>query len=131
MKHFRADEIIISTEEARRVLKFYFTDPVPDQLTPQDVAFAQALLLEGIDMSYAMGYVHFIFDSFYMKVPTSFDSINDMVTGFGKKAARHWFQHALGKDRENPQIYNCIRLQIRSNWGSVWGVRTRGLDLEY
>jgi hypothetical protein len=33
------------------------------------MGFAQALLLEAIDKSYAMGYVHAIFDVFYMKPP--------------------------------------------------------------
>ena len=69
LKHFRPDEIIISAEDANKILRFFWGEPVPppEQLTSEDIAFAQAVLLEGIDKSYAMGYVQILFDSFYMK----------------------------------------------------------------
>ena len=66
LKHFQKDEIVISTEDARKILIFFFGNNVPpvEQLTDQDIAFAQALLLEAVDKSYAMGYVNAIFDVF-------------------------------------------------------------------
>ena len=55
----------------------------------------------------------------------------DMVKEFAKKAAKHWFDHASGKDLEYPQIYECIRVQIRANFRSVWAIRMQGGDLTY
>jgi len=133
LRHFSPDEILISNDDAQLVLKFYFGDQVPnsDQLTRSDVAFAQALLLEGIDKSYAMGYVHIVYDCFYMKIPGSFDSVKDAVKEFAKKAAKHWFDHASGKDLANPRIYSSVRVMISNNFGSVWAIRMQTGELTY
>jgi hypothetical protein len=42
-----------------------------EQLTSDDVAFVQALLLEAIDSSYAMSYVHETFEVFTARSPRS------------------------------------------------------------
>ncbi len=133
LKHFGKDEIIITPDQAQRILVFFFGSNVPptEQLKDDDVAFAQALLLEAIDKSYAMGYVHAIFDTFYGKVPTSPDWIKDAIEDFAKKAAKNWYVHATGKDLSNPKIYISVRGQIISNFQSVWQMRMQGLDLTY
>jgi len=133
LRHFDKDEILITRDQARRTLVFFFGSNVPptEQLTDGDVAFAQALLLEAIDKSYAMAYVHALFDAFYGKVPTSPDWIKDAVEAFAKKAAKNWFVHATGKDLSNPKICISIRGQITSNFQSVWQIRMNGLDLTY
>jgi len=133
LRHFTPSEIIITADDANTILRFFFGSNVPDaeQLTQADIAFAQALFLEAIDKSYAMGYVHIIYDAFYMKIPGSFDSVKDMAKEFMKKAAKHWFDHATGKDREKPEIYAAIRGQIAANFRSVWQLRMQGDDLTY
>jgi hypothetical protein len=132
LKHFQKNQIIISKNDARSVLIFFFGNKVPpaEQITDDDVAFAQALLLEAIDKSYAMGYVNAIFDVFYMKVPTP-DSFKDMIKEFAKNAAKNWFDHATGKDVSDPKIYNNVRLMINSNFGSVWQIRMGGGGLTF
>ena len=59
--------------------------------------------------------------------------MKDIVTDFTKKAAKHWFDHATGKDLEDPKIYNNVRAVIRANFGShsVWGIRMNGGGLDY
>jgi hypothetical protein len=81
-------------------LKFFFGSNVPEpaDLTSEDVGFAQALLLEAIDKSYAMRYVHAIYDVFYWKLPDSPAALRDLVSDFTKRATRNWFDHASGKD---------------------------------
>jgi hypothetical protein len=130
LRHFKDSEILIGREQARNILIFFFGNNVPpaDTLTNADIAFAQALLLEAIDKSYAMGYVQAAFDAFYMKIPTDFTSL---VKDFAKKAAKNWFDHAAGKDLSNPKIYRMVLNQIQASFGSVWQMRMQGLDLDY
>ena len=133
LRHFQKDEIIISPEDARAILIFFFGNNVPpvEQLTDQDLAFAQALLLEAVDKSYTMGYVNAIFDVFYMKVPTD---IQGMMKDFVKKAAKNWFDHATGNDLSKPKIYQSVRTMIISRYGGthgVWAMRMHGMELTY
>lgn len=133
LRHFSQDEIIISSDDANLILRFFFGGDVPPaaELTGEDVEFAQALFLEAIDKSYAMGYVHIIYDVFYMKIPGSFDSVKDMAKEFAKKAAKHWFDHATGMDLDKPEIYAAIRGQLIASFRSVWKIRMDGGGLTY
>jgi len=133
LRHFGRDEITITADDANLILRFFFGSDVPpaEQLTQEDVAFAQALFLEAIDKSYAMGYVHIIYDCFYMKIPGSFDSVKDLAEDFAKKAAQHWFDHATGKDLRKPEIYAAVRGMISANFRSVWAIRMQGGGLTY
>jgi hypothetical protein len=130
LKHFKSDEIKISRENAQRILVFFFGKnvPSPESLSNEDMSFAQALLLEAIDKSYAMGYVEALFNSFYMKIPMD---IQEMVKDFMKQAARNWFDHATGKDFSNPKIYDSVRVMICNNFSTVWAIRMQGGDLTY
>ena len=134
LRHFSKDEVYLSPEDARLVLRFFFTgDRVPDadQLTVNDLAFAQGLFLEAIDSSYAMSYVQEIFDAFYGKVPTEFSALKDMIKDFVKKAARTWFDHATGKDLSNPKIYMSVKTRIAANFRTVWIIRLSTGELTY
>ena len=130
LRHFQKDEIRITRADARNIVVFFFRNNVPPaaSLTDEDVAFAQALLLEAVDKSYAMGYVEALFNSFYMKVPTD---IAEMVKDFVKKAATNWFDHATGKDLSNPKIYESVRVMISNNFSTVWRIRMSAGDLTY
>jgi hypothetical protein len=109
---------------------FFFGSNVPptENLTDEDVSFAQALLLEAIDKSYAMGYVQAIFDNFYMKIP---DDVAEMVKDFAKQAAKNWFDHAAGKDLSKAKIYYNVKVMISNNFSTVWQIRMQGGDLTY
>jgi hypothetical protein len=134
LKHFAPDEIVVSSEDAQKILHFFFpNDPTPDvgELNDEDRAFAQALLLEAIDKSYAMSYVQDIYDVFYGKIPTGFDAIKDMLKDFAKKAAKTWFDHATGKDLADPKIYNAVKVTLTSHFRSVWSMRLQGAGLTY
>ncbi len=63
LRTFSSEELLFNEEETRIVLKFIFAPthhkfidslPMSDRLRE----FAQALLVEAIDASYAIGYVH-------------------------------------------------------------------------
>ena len=100
-------------------------------MTDQDINFAQGLLVEAIDASYKMGYVHIIFDSFYGKIPGSFSSIRDICKSFIKKAAKHWFKHLGRKKLEDAEIYVAVRNQLALNFRSVLDIRQETGELIY
>jgi len=134
LRHFSKDEIYISPQDVNLILRFFFTAekaPPADQLTVDDQGFAQALLLEAIDSSYAMTYVQEIFDAFYGKIPTEFSAIKDMMKEFVKKAAKTWFDHATGKDLSNPKIYISVKNWIAANFRSAWVIRLSTGELTY
>lgn len=134
LRHFSKDEITITPADARLILRFFFPGqnvPPQDQLTIEDQGFAQALLLEAIDSSYAMSYVQDIFDAFCGTLPVEFSGLKDMVRDFVKRAARTWFDHASGKDLSNPRIYGSVRAAIRTNFQDVWRVRLATGNLDY
>jgi hypothetical protein len=133
LKHFTKQEVIIQPQDARNILVFFFGDNVPpsEQLTDADLGFAQALLLEAIDKSYAMSYVKEIFDSFYGKMPQSYAAIKGMLKSFVKAAAKNWFDHATGKDLSDPKIYVSVRAMISANFRSPWSLRMITGELTY
>lgn len=132
LRHFAKGEIYLSGDEAASVLRFFFpNDQLPGPLTDEDRGFAQALLLEAVDKSYAMSFVQDIYDVFYGKVPTGFDTIKDMLKDFAKKAAKTWFDHATGKDLQDPKIYNAVKVSLTANFRSVWAIRLQTGELTY
>jgi hypothetical protein len=133
LKHFSGSEVKLDQHDAFAILRFFWLEPgmEPSQLTVEDRAFAQALLVEAIDKSYDMSFVELLFKNFYGKVPSSFEAVRDLVKSFAKEAAKRWFQHATGKDLENPQIYESVRATLARNFRSVWQIRLQTGELTY
>jgi hypothetical protein len=133
LRRFAPDELYLNQEQAWRVIRFFWpeTDIAPGSLSDNDRQFAQGLLIEAIDSSYQMGFVEIIFRTFAYKVAPSFDQLKDMVKSFVKKAAKHWFRHATGKDLQDPQIYESIRKTIARNFRTVWVLRMQTGELTY
>lgn len=122
LKHFNSDELVLSHKEAWEILVFFFGGNAgiePGQLTDNDRSFAQALLVEAIDKSYAMGWVETLFRS-AMK-PSA--SVKGIIKSLAKKAAKEWFKKATQKDLEDPVIYEAVKDQLTRNWRSEWKIR--------
>jgi hypothetical protein len=133
LKRFSASELLLSQERAWRVLRFFFPgiNVPPGSITDDDRNFAQGLLVEAIDRSYAMGYVERLFSSFFMKVPASFGDVAGLLKDFGKAALKHWFQHATGQDLRDPKVYESIQLTMRRSFRSTWSIREQSGELTY
>ena len=133
LKRFKPDELILSQEEAARVLKFFFPDkPInPGSLTDDDRSFAQGLLVEAVDASAKMGYVEVLFDKTFMKVPTDFSYIKSLAKALCKRALTNWFRSATGKDLADPQIYVSVRNTLALNFRSAWSIRMQTGELTY
>ena len=80
--------------------KFIDSLPMSDRVRE----LAQALLVEAIDASYAIGYVHGLFRS--VKNPVK--GALKILKSFGKEASQHWFKHASVHDLQNAQVYNFV-----------------------
>jgi len=65
---------------------------------------AQALLVEAIDASHAIGYVHGLFRS--VKNPVK--GALTILKNFGKEANQNWFKYASVSDLQNAQVYNFV-----------------------
>jgi len=127
LKRFSPGEILLSAEDAFRTLNFFFPNTMGDvdanSLNPNQIAFAQALLVEGIDASYAMGFAESVFKSFFGKTPMSFVSVARLVGTFCGRAAKNWFSN---ETRRKPgklpkvEIYEIVRTTIARNFKSEW-----------
>jgi hypothetical protein len=123
LRRFTASEVRLDNQKAFDVLRFFFqhnTSINISQITIEDRAFAQALLVEAVDASFQMGFIESIFTSAMSLSPSVKDIIKDLL----KYAAQSWFRHATGRDMSDPQIYDSVRVTLVRNFRSVWSMRT-------
>ena len=109
LRTFDLDELLFDEEETRIVLKFIFAEthhefisslPMNDRVRE----LAQALLVEAIDASHAIGYVHGLFRS--VKNPVK--GALTILKNFGKEAKQNWFKYASVSDLQNAKVYNFV-----------------------
>jgi hypothetical protein len=125
LRNFSQDEIAITEHEAWSILRFFWQNHriSESEITYGDMNFAQGLLVEAIDASYAMGYIQIIFDSFYAKVPGSFTDIKKMIKKLVTKSTKHWFKSMGEKKLEDATIYITVRDRVALNFRSVMEMR--------
>jgi hypothetical protein len=121
LRNFPDYELIFNEEQTRQILLFFFPPDkdVIDKL-PIDNAvrnFAQALLVEAVDTTYAYGYIEAIFMSIYdfLVAKKLSKSFIDFLKILAKKAMKHWFKHATQQGLMNPKIYEYVRVGIQSH----------------
>jgi hypothetical protein len=124
---FKESEIVITIDETRTVLSFFFSD-VPKLPNDEDRGFAQALLVEALDATYKVGFLEDLVRSL-LKLPQGGVAV---LKSFAKKAAVRWFKYASMKDiMEDPKIYEFVKTNIVRNFRSVWAIRMAGGGLTY
>jgi hypothetical protein len=121
LRQFDSSELIFDEEETKTILKFLFKGAVGEsqidslQVNDRVRNFAQGLLVEAIDASYAMGFVEALFRA--SANPTS--GAAKVLKSFGKKALKHWFKHATAHDLRDIKIYETVRLRLAINFKSI------------
>lgn len=119
LRKFKPEELIFNENETKEVLKFFYPNQSAfiEQAVINDSVrgFSQALMVEAVDASYALGFIKIVYDVFYMKPPTNFRKV---LTKFGRKAAPHWFKHATATDMINAKIYDAVKNTIARNFRS-------------
>lgn len=109
LREFDPEELLFNEEETRTVLKFIFkpTDhSLIDTLPMSDAlrGFAQGLLVEAIDASYAAGFVQAVFRS----AANPAKGAVEILKRFGKKASQLWFRHATVHDLQRVKVYQFV-----------------------
>ena len=127
LRKFTEAELVLDEEETRLVLKFVFKNQhgVVDKLriTNRIREFAQGLLVEAVDASYAMGFVEALFRA--TANPTA--GVKTVLKKFGKKAIKHWFEHATAEDLMDIKIYEIVRSRLEYNFGRILVMHANGI----
>ena len=87
--------------------------------------FAQGLLLEAVDASYALGFVHSLFGGVFH--PGA--GFKKILTKFGRKALKHWFKNGSAKDLINIKIYDIVREQLEANFRTILRFYANGVAI--
>ena len=133
LKHFKPEELLFDKEQSFRILQYFAIEPgiTPAAFTDEDRSFAQALLVAAVDSSYQMGFVHAIFDVFYMKPAASVDDVSGMCKEFLEKAVENWFEHATKEDLREAKIYDYVRTVMGNKAQTAWRIRVQTGEMIY
>lgn len=120
-------EVILSEEDAYYILIFFWESPklAPENITTNDIKFAQGILLEAIEASYNMGFIEALFESYKVMFTHKFAKA---LNTFIEKALKNWFKHATQTDLMNVTIYSSVKNTIALNFRSVWEIRVTTND---
>jgi hypothetical protein len=126
-------EVVLTSLEARQVLMFFFPgiehtlswqESSGRPLTVYQRGYAQALLVNAIDTSFAMGFVEALATAVWNNVAgaggaaAGWQVLRKLACEFGRKALPHWFRHAKENQLKNPHIYESVRVTIARNFKS-------------
>ncbi|RZF80556.1 hypothetical protein EXT46_11095 [Pseudoalteromonas sp. CO325X] len=127
LRKFSPDELIFNEDETITILKFIFkkehTTIEHLQITDPIREFAQALLVEAVDASYALGFVDILFRT--VSKPSS--GAKKVIIKFGSKALKHWFKHATANDLMSIKIYDRVVDQLAANFVRVLQMHAAGI----
>ncbi len=131
LRKFKKDELIFNADETKIVLKFIFGLPdsnLIDSMTITDHVreFAQGLLVEAINASYAIGFVEAIFRS----TANPSNGAIKILKSFGKKAAIYWFKYANAHDLQNVKVYDFVRNEIARRFHTTLRILASTASLE-
>lgn len=127
LRRFSQEELIVTDQESIIILKFIFNQADQNliaslQMSDHLRSFAQGLLVEAIDASYQIGYIQSLFKS--TANPTA--GAAQIIRGFAKNAAKHWFKHANIHDLQNVEIYDFVRSRLAIDFRSELGIFLTG-----
>ena len=115
LKSYSGDELLYNKEETIIILKFIF-EPIHHQLidkltvTDHVRSFAQALLVEAVDGSYAMGFIEVVVNTIRPTFRST--SITKILKKLGQGSAKHWYKNVSTSDLRELKVYESIRHAI-------------------
>lgn len=127
LRDFSETELIFDEAETKDILKFFFqhlrqridTATITTELRN----FAQGLLVEAIDATYALGYIEIIWRTSYNPGSGMLKALSKM----GRKAAKHWFKHATQQDLLKAKISSRVRDQLARSFKSDFPMMLDGI----
>lgn len=129
LRNFSEHELIFDEAETKAILKFFFQHH-RQRIDAATVTtglrnFAQGLLVEAVDATYALGYVEILLATFY----NPGGGMKKALTKAGRKAARHWFKHATDRDLHNAKVAEAVRLTLSNAFKTPLQEQLDGLAL--
>ena len=125
--------VILSQAQAHEVLVWlYGRSAVPAQgLSEMDRGFAQALLQDMLDRSFAIGFVEALVRS-TAKIP---QGPKKVIISFLKGAGKHMVKYRNKEDLaamvQDPKVYRMVKDDTARQTRSAWAVREQTGDLTY
>ncbi len=120
LRDFAEHELIFDEGETRHILKFFFRhlqgriDVV--KITKHLRSFAQAILVEAIDATYALGYLEIL----WRASNNPGVGMAAVLKKLGLKSAVHWFKNATRQNLLNSKISSRVRDKLAYNFSSVF-----------
>jgi hypothetical protein len=124
---------VLDANDAHTILTWVFgsISVNPNDLTDEDRAFAQAMLMEMLDASFAMGFVEALLKA-AAKIPSGPKKvITTFLKGAGKNLVTYKDKDDLKKMMEDPKIYKAVLDTLARNFKSVWKIREATGELTY
>lgn len=126
-------KVVLKPAEAHAIITWLLgkTSVKPNQFTKEDCGFAQVLLQEMLDASFAMGFVEALFRS-AAKIPGGpVKVIKAFLKGAGKNLVKYKDKDDLKEMMKKPVIYAAVQKQMARNCKSVWKIREATGELIY
>jgi hypothetical protein len=123
LPELEASQLLFDERETREILRFFWPSRTRDINTMATVddevrKFGQGLLIAAIDSSYAMGFVHILFDVLRNGRP-GFAGLKSMGRKLATRYVAHWWKYTRPNDLMSVQIYENVRSTLELNFKSV------------
>ena len=126
LREFNDDELLFNAQDTALILKFIFEPKDHSKINTLDIdnhfrGFAQGLLLEAIDASYAIGFTEILVQSLYGKgkMLRPKGGVRKIIKQFARKASMHWFKHATASDLSDIKIYDFVSKELARRFRST------------
>jgi hypothetical protein len=122
LQKFKSDDILFSDKECWQILVFFFggnSGISVNSLTDNDKSFAQAILIQVIDLSYSMGWIECLFKETMKLEP----SIKGIVKALAKKSVKDWWKKTPLDKIEGQEIYLSVKNDLTRKWHTSWSMR--------
>lgn len=93
------------------------------QMTKEDRGYAQTLLVEMVNASFAVGFIEALFRSSAKMPKGPAAVIKSFLKGAGKNLVKYKDKDDLKKMMEEPVIYKMVFNTVKLKTKSLWGIR--------
>lgn len=126
-------KIVLKPQQAHAIITWLYgkTSVAPKDFTKDDCGFAQAMLVEMLNASFAMGFVEALFRA-AAKLPSGPKKvITTFLKGAGKTLVKYQDKDDLAEMMKKPVIYKAAQAQMARASKSVWKIREQTGELIY
>ncbi len=125
--------IVLKPDDAHKIISWLYgrTSVRATEFTKDDCGFAQALLVEMLNASFAMGFIEALLRS-AAKIPSGPKAVmQNFLKGAGKNSLKYKDLDDLKKMMKEPVIYKATQDQVAQMTRSPWNIREASGELTY